>query len=101
MSTEPTTLELRRAAKRKMFRAFPKHTAGWSLDRMVTDGNHEPGQSQAPQHSTGWHPSRERHDIYMQGQESKGKHRRVAKHLAPKDKYAHLSYVVAEAVAAA
>ena len=80
MSTEPTTLELRRAAKRAMFRAFPKHTAGWSLDRMVADGNHEPGQSQAPQHSTGWHPKREREDFYWQGRPGRGKHRRNAKH---------------------
>ena len=82
MSIEPTTLELRRAAKRAMFRAFPKHHAGWNLDTLIKDGHQHPKvkEATAPQHSTGWNPKRERHDIYMQGQAAKGKHRRNAKH---------------------
>lgn len=70
-----------------------RHRQPWTATRVYTDGNLNPEYThRAPQHTKGWHPKYERHDVYMQDQTPKGRHRRAPQHR--EGKYGHLSYTV-------
>ena len=76
-------IELRRNAKRKMFRTSPKHYNNWSMPRLVTDGNHDPKVKEArpKQHRADYDRDAD-YRKYQQHPRAHGKHARNAKHRA-------------------
>lgn len=85
MSTEPTTLELRRQLKRKMMRDFPLHSTNWNMQRLIADGNHDPKVKEArPKEHRAERDEGLEYSRFLRNPRPNGKHRRNAKHLAPK-----------------
>ena len=81
MSTEPTTLELRRQLKRKMMRDFPLHSTNWSMPRLITDGNHDPKVKDArPKQHRAERDEDLEYSRFLRNPPPRGRHYRNAKH---------------------
>lgn len=81
MSIEPTTLELRRQLKRKMMRDFPLHSTNWSIERLVSDGKHDPDVKKArPKDHRADRDEDLEYSRFLRNPHPKGKHYRNPRH---------------------